>query len=449
MNEYLQSTMDGTSGYFWDHVPAELDLDTSLPGYVSLHADGYFHIVVVTSHVDAAFNSSAELEYPESVVGMTNVRGSLFFDFAAMSESKILGAARASTRTYKTRSTIIGVSLDELKSDKIKSLSIQLPNLTKWSGLDEIDESFTKDDSGRMMSWTGTVRSADPIVGALSSGLKLSLSTSWSVNGPDDNRVVSAPLVVSTESTRPRNWHDLIGPLIAVQDLINLAHKGHVVANGGTATLDVMPGRRPSGAPAFWSDRLMSVPDRGEAPRNMNEFPAFSLADIGGLKGIRAWIKLDSEHPRATGPLVNRYRYGRAGVEMRLMEIAMGIEYWTGANRKLQWAKSVKVNGKAEKLPNALTRKVGRPFSDFVGDPKAWSDLFWDSYNQLKHAPSFQYNVDDLYYLGESGALLLEAALLNRVAGNSIPAKAIFSSHRNQDIGQKITRLIAFGAPSS
>ncbi|MFE5283741.1 hypothetical protein ACFRAQ_02055 [Nocardia sp. NPDC056611] len=448
MTEHMQETMSGTAGYFWDQVPKELDLETSLPGYVQLQEDGYFHIVVVTSHAKSAIDwDSRDRDYPNSIVGMTNVRGSLFFDFAGMSESNIIGATRASTRTFKTRSSIVGVSLDELKTDNFRSLSVRMPNLTKWSGLNHIKEEVTRGDDQRLKSWSGSVDSTEPIVGNLGKGLTLSLSTSWSVSGPSDNRIVAAPLVISTEVNRPRSWQDLIGPLVAVQDLINLAHKGHVVANGGTATLDLNPGYRPSGAPEFWSDRLMRLPAGSAPPVSMDEFPAFNLSHIGGMKGIRAWIRLDRDHPRATGPLVNTYRYGRSGVEMRLMEVALGIEYWTKANNKLKWAKLVKSGGKTEKLPNALARKVGRPFADFVGDPTVWSELFWDVYNSLKHAPNFQYDVDNIYYLGESGALLLEAALLNRVAGNSLPARAIFASHRNHNIGRGITQLVSLSSP--
>ncbi|MFF0453350.1 ApeA N-terminal domain 1-containing protein [Nocardia africana] len=448
MTEHLQNTMSGTAGYFWDHVPRELDLETSLPGYVQLQDDGYFHIVVVTSHVNPAADwDGNDRDFPNSIVGMTNVRGSLFFDFAGMSESNIIGATRASTRTFKTRSSIVGISLDELKSDNIRALSARMPNLTNWSGINHIKESFTKGDDQRLKSWSGSVDSTEPIIGDIGSGLRLSISTSWSVSGPSDSRIVAAPLVISTESKRPRHWADLIGPLVAVQDLINLAYKGHVVANSGTATLDLNPGYRPSTAPDFWSDRLMRLPKGSAPPTSMDEFPAFNLSHIGGMKGIRAWIKLDKDHPRATGPLANAYRYGRPGAEMRLMEVALGIEYWTKANNKLKWAKLIKDGGKTEKLPNALSRKVGKPFSDFVGNATVWSNLFWDTYNSLKHAPNFEYDADDIYYLGESGALLLEAALLNRVAGNGIPARAIFTSHRNHAIGNGITRLVALNSP--
>lgn len=46
-----------------------------------------------------------------------------------------------------------------------------------------------------------------------------------------------------------------------------------------------------------------------------------------------------------------------------------------------------------------------------------------DTYNSLKHAPTFEYDPYEVKLLGDTGALLLLGALLNRVAGNKIPMR--------------------------
>lgn len=86
---------------------------------------------------------------------------------------------------------------------------------------------------------------------------------------------------------------------------------------------------------------------------------------------------------------------------------------------------------------------VGPAFADFVGDLDKWSQLFWDDYTSLKHAPSYEYDPWDIEVLGDSGQLLLLGQLLNRVAGNKTPMKAIASSHRTQHIKQRIQKLVA------
>jgi hypothetical protein len=61
---------------------------------------------------------------------------------------------------------------------------------------------------------------------------------------------------------------------------------------------------------------------------------------------------------------------------------------------------------------------------------------FGDVYNLDKAA-------DGYVRLAEDGQLLLLGELLNRVAGNRTPMKAIASSHRTQHLKQRIQKLVA------
>ncbi|ASL20806.1 hypothetical protein AN931_27265 [Mycobacterium intracellulare subsp. chimaera] len=90
----------------------------------------------------------------------------------------------------------------------------------------------------------------------------------------------------------------------------------------------------------------------------------------------------------------------------------------------------------------AIGRHVGPAFAEFVGDLTEWSKRFWDTYNSLKHAPSFEYDTTEVELLGDSGALLLLGALLNRVAGNRTPMKALCNSHRTHMIGYNMRKLL-------
>jgi len=192
----------------------------------------------------------------------------------------------------------------------------------------------------------------------------------------------------------------------------------------------------------------MALPRQGgvSSPTSMTEVPLFYLGHIGGVKGLRNWIRLDHEHGRATGPITNTYRYGRTGIEVHLIELAVGMEYWTNLHKKLgrAWAQPRRLRKKTnEPLPMSIGRHVGPAFSDFVGDLDKRSQLFWDAYTSLKHAPSYEYDPRDIQVLGDSGQLLLLGELLNRVAGNRTPMKAIASSHRTQHLKQRIQKLVA------
>ena len=88
----------------------------------------------------------------------------------------------------------------------------------------------------------------------------------------------------------------------------------------------------------------------------------------------------------------------------------------------------------------SIGRHVGPDFAEC--DLGKWSQLFWDTYNSLKHAPNFEYDPHEVGLLGDSGALLLLGALPNRVAGNKIPMKVLCESHRTHMFGYNMRKLL-------
>jgi len=135
-----------------------------------------------------------------------------------------------------------------------------------------------------------------------------------------------------------------------------------------------------------------------------------------------------------------RHRYGTQNVETRLMEIAAAIEYWVSAHRRsAQWAR--RSLGKGSFAAN-LAARVGNPFAEFVGDPMKWSRKFWSTNNLLKHEPNSEYDGYEVSLLADTGAVLLQSALLNRVARTTVPARVICDSHRYYHLGAKIRELL-------
>lgn len=306
-----------------------------------------------------------------------------------------------------------------------------------------MSEQVRHGDDGRPNKFTASTVDHEPLEIDIRRGLKLTLDTTWSVQGPDDKRVLSTPLVVGTISDRPRSWRQHLPALIAVQDLINLAYEGFVPAEHGTVEFKCREDNQPRSTPQMWNSRLMTLPPGRTRPA-MTQIPMFSLDTIGGARGVRNWIRLDHAYPRATGPITNEHRFGASGVETRLIEVALGLEYWTKVNQQLgrAWAKPRKRTKKSyEPLPMAIGRHVGPAFTKFVGDLDKWADRFWDTYNSLKHAPNFEYDIGEVELLGESGALLLLGALLNRAANNRTPMSVICDSHRTHMIGYNVRKL--------
>ena len=445
MGDRLSDTMEGTLGHFWMNFGDVYNLDKAADGHVRLADDNLFHIGTLrTREFNSGFGTNRErLPIPEAIYAMTNVTRSIFFDIAGVSQSNVMGE-RASTQTVRTRGVIVNVPLSALKDDKFLAVELEIPQVTRWAGLTSIEETA----QGSPKQYRAKTVEVEPLELEIRNGFNLKLDSTWHVDGPDDRRTINAPLVVGTSSRTPRKWHDHLVPLLAVQDLVNLAHEGFVPAEQARVEFKVEDDGRPRESATLWNSRLMALPRQGgvSCPKSMTEIPLFYLGHIGGVKGLRNWIRLDHEHGRATGPITSTYRYGRNGVEVHLIELAVGMEYWTNLHKKLGrvWAQPRRLRKKTnEPPPMSIGRHVGPAFAEFVGDLDKWSQLFWDAYTSLKHAPLYEYDARDIEVLGDSGQLLLLGELLNRVAGNRTPMKAIASSHRTQHLKQRIQRLVA------
>ncbi|MDP9458771.1 MAG: hypothetical protein M3Q22_00500 [Actinomycetota bacterium] len=127
-------------------------------------------------------------------------------------------------------------------------------------------------------------------------------------------------------------------------------------------------------------------------------------------------------------------------METRLLELAAGIEYWVALHRRTtKWAAK---RSDIESHAHGLALHIGKPFRDWVGDPAEWARRFWDTYNVLKHRPNETYDAYETSLLAESGAVLLQCALLNRAGGSRRPAQVICQSHRYYEVGRQTSELL-------
>jgi hypothetical protein len=442
--------MDGTLGHFWMELGDGYDLNKSRDGYVRLVDGSLFHDGTLrTLDYNREFGTNQDrLPRPEAIYAMTSSTRAIFFDVAGVSQSNVMGQ-RASTQTVRTRGVVVNVPFTVLEDSDFLAVELEIPEVSRWSGLLGVDEKVETDDDGNR-TYTAATVNVDPLEIEIRRGFKLKLDTTWRVEGPDDRRTLSTPLAVGTSSRTPRPWHDHLVPLLSVQDLVSLAHEGFCPVERTTVEFKCADDGRPRETPLLWNSRLMALPPRGGVakPKSMTEVPLFHLGHIGGVRGLRNWIRLDHQHGRATGPITNAYRYGTTGVEVHLIEIATGMEYWTKVHRELgrAWAEPRRRSRRVwEPLPMSIGRHVGPAFAEFVGDLDQWSQLFWDTYNSLKHAPDYEYNPSEVQLLGDTGELLLLGALLNRVADNKTPMKVLCQSHRTHMMGYNMRKLLGAG----
>jgi hypothetical protein len=80
-------------------------------------------------------------------------------------------------------------------------------------------------------------------------------------------------------------------------------------------------------------------------------------------------------------------------------------------------------------------------FQDWVGDGEVFSKRLWWDYDQLRHNPAHSIDYGLLHAFTIGARLMLISALLNKVAGSTVPSKQ-FAKHYWQ-VGDALRELLA------
>jgi hypothetical protein len=430
--EKLDKILSGTIGYFWPTVAALKTTDQEMErGYIRLNDRGEIEITSLNEdpHV-RVFDRSVPI--PRSITGITEYGGVLALGIAGRGSTMAFGPL-ASVLRYRAKVLLVDVHPDDLKTAKIKALTLYYSGLGRWAGIGRPDEEFGKDSTGLLKTYSVKLGSDVEDQVSLAGGINLAVSSHWSVTGPTDKRTLSTPTAITVEATRPRPINDLRDRLHWVHALACLAYSGFLVSDGGAAKPDPA---RDGIHPAYWDARFMRRPE-GAPESGHSDFPMFTLGTIGGTDGLRRWVRICEQHPRAVRPVVDEYLQGFRSPSVRLLEVASGIEYWVNSHRRsTAWAKI------AGSKAAVLSMHVGKVFNQWTGDAEKWAREFWDTYNGLKHEPSFALDPRKTALLAASGSLLLAVSLLDRAARSKQPSREILGSgHYNWQLRDAVRDL--------
>ncbi|MDP9301941.1 MAG: hypothetical protein M3P43_13775 [Actinomycetota bacterium] len=429
---------EGTLGFFWPLSKKAADLENEPErGYAKLE-EGWVALDVLDERPMDSLRLGLEMttDAPTALLGALADEAAMFLEVIDAQRNTRFGGSRASSKRYLARTAIGGVPVDRLRTPSLQELHAHFHGIGRWAGMSATKEDWDSDD-GRVKEWSVTLSGSEDLTHPLTGGRELVLSTTWRVDGPTDRRTISAPVSIGFKSHRPVDVWELLQPILQVQDLLSFTYEGFVAADGGSARLDLDPAEkeRHNQAPTVWNGALMVRSPVVTAPRSVNERSLFHLETIGGIAGLARWTRLSSTHPRATRPLVARYRQGRASAALTVMEVAAAIEYWAKANRPAVWADSAVKN---KKWVQALADRCGKAFADWVGGPEPWAKAFWGSYNRLKHEPTFEPDALELTDLAESARYLLGAVMLDRVALTKTPSRSVFKHYRLDGLGARL-----------
>lgn len=434
MADPTRQVLDGNVGFFWPQANsgvADLDDEGVVRGYIHQSEDSLIEIRALdeTPDLPGLIDGTSRSE-TVALFGSVEETGLLVPELLSAGHTTHFGSSRASVLRYRTRTLLTGVDLTQVKSSRINEASLTFGDGLTFAGMSVLSEKFKTDPVTHLLTEaTFTLKSTTPSMrGGKYGAFALSLEADWSTSGKGATRTLNTGVRIVLSVARPRLFSDFRPLLLGIQDLLNLAYDRFIPAEGGRAIVD---GGAAHGERSYlWlEDTMVSPPHtkRSHSPRDVR--PLFTLRDIGGSSGLRRWLQLREAFPDAALAVASGHRDGGSRQPTRLLEIAAAIEYYVNANRRAgaKWAKKSK---NAPTQAEALARRVGQPFASLTGDHHKWAERFVNTYNAVKHDPSFQRDPEELQLLSWSGQVLLLTALLDRAALSKAPSRRILSDYR-------------------
>jgi hypothetical protein len=434
--EVLETILDGQIAYGWPYDGGRLvlDTDTAMRGYVQRAATGEVEFQCLDDDPYGTDHFRNPPVAPSAIALMTSAGPALLTDLRErVGWQSNFGGGTASHLTYRAGVLLSGLDLWDLRAPKLTRLSVVFEGLDDWSGVQVIQRSPGQPTAGTTSFNLSTVSKSNERVPSTS--LQLEYGPRWQTRKQGQGGLLlTAGIDAGMIAARPRTARELMMPLYAVQDLLGLIFGGHVNARPGTAEIPRQP---PRGFICSYLAPLMTEPQAG-LQVDWHRSPTVGFDDIGRAAGIARWIDLYEKHPRAVLPLVDPYRRGSVEVQAGLLRLGAAVDYWVSWHRKKRrkWA----LGGPTK--AHSLASVGGVAFRRWIGEPEAWADKFWSTYNKVKHDPSIALRTDDVFLLTQSCDWLLRGVILDRIATTSAPSRALFGEWRKETFAEDLRKIL-------
>jgi hypothetical protein len=455
-SEDVTQVLAGTLGHFWEWngTPAEdLTVETR-GGYLDI--DGGM-VRVNTLMEDDDFSGDIGLGVgrlggggqAQALVGIVPSGTVMVTGLGQTGQTLRFGNhSAASTRTYRGRNLVFGIqNLGEVRSPMLKAASAEFPGLLRWAGIPYTDVDADRDQTGRVQSARIALLPVRTLpAGRVRKGLRIEVEMRWSFTESNEQRSIETRLVIRCVSSQPVDADELVRALDHARFVLVLAFRGWIPAAPGAAAMDLRRGAKWHTLPQFWSSRLAEHP-KGAQTARLEALPYFTLADLGGARGLARWVQLCEANRRVIQPLLMFHRNGQTSVEDHIIAMCAAAEYLVGSRGKVRGWQDVpgKAGGGLGKL-HILAARLGAPWINFVGDLDRWADLLWKAYNDNKHYRKSTLDLPTLHCLAGSADLLLTCALLDAAAGNQKISKRFLQHHELDGLREALRQLTARGA---
>lgn len=430
----------GTLGRFWWQGEGLRIDDSPEPGYVKQSDDGTIQVELLSEGVPSSRGIVRRGIPPtRAIVGTTRKSGIILLHKTRSSYRWHSGRYGNSVISHWFQGFVYEVWVDKLKSLEFNDVSAYFPLGLRWASMGGVEVALTVHEDAEVPSQlTYTLRDERVEETAkIAAGLSVVLSPHWTTHENEGDVIIDTSLEVTCKSERPVEYTKLLEVLIEFQDLINLAFPNAVLASKGRASpvYDVEARERA----VMWHSALMMdpVPDRQPV---RHEEPYFSLADVGGAKGVARWLKLCRSNRRLTQLVGGAWRSGNRPAETRLLEAAVAIEHIVVDARvrgRPKWA-TARRDGNMALL---LARRGGPTFKNWLQDVDEWAKLFWLTYGQLKHRISSPQTAQ-VTALADVGWVLVVAYVLDRVSLTKAASRRLLGDYRLESAAREAQRVV-------
>lgn len=217
MPRTIKDVLNGTIGQFWpqlDSIDPTLDGEP-ISGVARRGTDGSFELKGLINDPGQAFTLSARdaQESFDYFLGVTE-HGGLLLDGVIQSGSRIsIGGNLAATSRHEIDHVVHGLDFEKLNGRQFTSASLQWAGIARWAGLTSIADEVDTDSDGYPRGVTLRIASGEPASIPLGEDMNLDLGSTWTIDGPNDARVVRTPTQFTTCSPSGTGLQELLTPL--------------------------------------------------------------------------------------------------------------------------------------------------------------------------------------------------------------------------------------------
>jgi ApeA N-terminal domain 1 len=292
-------------------------------------------------------------------------------------------------------------------------VSLELANLTHWAATAGYAEAIRHGEgeqpTGRWTFWFDPIK---PLSASIPPGmLRLEQRRDWTGDG-----------ITSRTLTQAAWFHIQFNEVLPLPDVIDLASDLQDLVSIGTDRPAVfehfqlwhpdfyreVPDGRQIRQPVDYLAEWNARPDEYKRPPNEHDM-AFTFTELGEMDGVAEWLKVAANYRSMLGHVMNTRYERRMFVQDRLLDRVAALE---GLHRA--WKRTGKHKVVLVVRLTELAALAGDPFTELVGDAKAWCERVKKERDNIAHhkgRPAHQ-NSGDIYFTAEAAYWLFVLCML-------------------------------------